>query len=419
MFKQYPFFALGLLAISGLTPPAVAQPRIVGASAASCPNAQYNTIAAAVSAAEAGDEIDICPGTYPEQLIITKPLTLKGIAVNGIARVLVQPNPLADLAGLPFEAVITVMNTRGVNIQNLAIDASNNTVSGCGTSVAGISFLDASGEAEDNAIFGTQLTNPTSCPALFPGNGFGVQVSVDNKCGSCAPHVSIEGNSFHDFGRDAVLAVGAGIRVDVSRNSITGVGPSTGVFQFGIFIANGAVGRITENIISQQGCGTLSPAACFNLRSEGVVLRSAGDGTVIQRNIVTKAQFGFFLNGANAARITDNVIKDISVGKGIQLQGVTNSLIARNTISGVLPIQTASCGIFEPTLVNAPPPPPGASLTPDSGNIIRDNTVNDAYCGVAHVTADAVESGTYFNTLYTTLNTDQLAGGPYPPPTEP
>ena len=38
------------------------------------PNAQYSTLAVAITAASPGDEIDICPAVYPEQLIITKPL---------------------------------------------------------------------------------------------------------------------------------------------------------------------------------------------------------------------------------------------------------------------------------------------------------------------------------------------------------
>ena len=41
-----------------------------------------------------------------------------------------------------------------------------------------------------------------------------------------------------------------------------------------------------------------------------------------------------------------------------------------------------------------------------SGNEISDNVVSDAYCGVAHVTADWVHEGVYFNILYTELNTD-------------
>src|SRR5215208_725074 len=42
-------------------------------------NAAYNTVDAAVQAATAGDTIRICPGTYAEQVVITKNnLTLRG-----------------------------------------------------------------------------------------------------------------------------------------------------------------------------------------------------------------------------------------------------------------------------------------------------------------------------------------------------
>lgn len=51
----------------------------VGKPNTACPNAQYTTIAAAVDAAAPGDVIEICPALYPEQLIISKPLTLRGV----------------------------------------------------------------------------------------------------------------------------------------------------------------------------------------------------------------------------------------------------------------------------------------------------------------------------------------------------
>jgi pectin methylesterase-like acyl-CoA thioesterase len=70
--------------------------RVVGQPNTPCPNAQYTTIGAAVTAANPGDVIAICPALYPEQLIIRKPLTLRGIPVNGINRILVQP-ALTDL----------------------------------------------------------------------------------------------------------------------------------------------------------------------------------------------------------------------------------------------------------------------------------------------------------------------------------
>jgi hypothetical protein len=51
------------------------------------------------------------------------------------------------------------MNTRNVKIQNLAIDASNNAVSGCSPIVTGIHYYNASGEVIGAAIAGSQVTN--------------------------------------------------------------------------------------------------------------------------------------------------------------------------------------------------------------------------------------------------------------------
>jgi len=417
---------LGLLCLTTLCPISRADDDphklVVGKPNTPCPNAQYSTIVAAVSAASPGDEIDICPALYPEQLIITKPLKLVGITENGVGRIILQPT-LTSLAGLPFEAVITVMNTHDVTIENLAIDASENSVAGCAKNtngvitggLAGIHFYNASGSVENSAIFGAQLP-PPGCAALFPGNGFGVEVDTDGT--STGPfQVSIDRNSIHDFGRNGILAVGASVKLQADRNSISGVGPSTGANQFGIFLALGTVGHVTANVISQGLCTGISTAACINLRSEGVVLRAVGDGTAVGGNVITNVQSGIFINGGNDARITNNIIKNVQALDGIDIQGTaaghfTNSVIERNTIFNVFPINSdasndeAGCGILE------------ASSTGVSGNIFRNNTVNDAFCGIAFVTADSVQSGTYFNTLYTTLNSDSYPTM-FPPATEP
>jgi hypothetical protein len=241
--------------------------------------------------------------------------------------------------------------------------------------------------------------------AIFPGNGFGVLVDSD-KPGPF--YVSVEDNSIHDFTKDGVQAINAGVTAEVEGNRIVGVGPSI-PFQFGVFIANGAVGVINGNIITEGPCGPLSFAGCLNARSEGVTLKSAGDGTVISHNVITHAQSGIFINGGNDARISDNFISDIDALDGIDIQGTasgffTNSRIDNNTIFNVTPLApNESCGVFE------------ISGTGVSGNTISNTTVNDAYCGVGFVTADHVEAGHYHNTLFTDLNDDF----PSPPPTEP
>ena len=43
----------------------------------------YSTISEAVTSVPAGSTIYICPGTYPEQVVIPKRLTLIGVSANG------------------------------------------------------------------------------------------------------------------------------------------------------------------------------------------------------------------------------------------------------------------------------------------------------------------------------------------------
>lgn len=385
---------------------------------ASGPNQSYKTIGSAVAAAAAGDEIDICPALYAEQLVITQPLTLRGVDANGIERVLLQPAKMTNAGGLMAQAVITVLNTSGVVIDGLAIDASKNGLSGCGVTVSGIHFYNSSGGISRNAIFGAQLSEPKSCSPVFPGNGFGVL--VDNGGGQPAPFsVTIDGNSIHDFNRDGILVNGDGITANITGNSISGVGPVNGYFQFGVFIANKAVAHVALNTITQANCGAIDPTSCINVRSEGVVLRAVGDGTVVNSNFIADAQSGIFINGGNAAQITNNVIMSIDALDGINIQGTaagafTNSTIRGNTISHVFPIgptssaNEAGCGINE------------ASGTGVAHNTITGNTINDAYCGVAYVSGDNPFSGAYFNTLYSTLNVDLYAAqGSFPPAVEP
>jgi nitrous oxidase accessory protein NosD len=389
----------------------------VGQAGTPCVNPKYSTIGAAVAAASPGDTIAICPALYQEQLTIGKPLTLVGTTNSvsssetgpyGIDRVYIQP-ALTASQGSSYVSVITVMNTSGVTIENLAIDASNNTVSGCSPTLSDVYFLNASGKVAVSALSGAELPDVTTCSGLF-GNGFGVLVDTDGT--RPGPfNVTIEQNSIHDYEQDGIYVVGPGaglspavVNVNITANSISGIGPGSGTLQFGVFL-NGAAGEIKGNHISEGTCGTLAFTDCVNLRSEGVTLRSVQAGTVVDGNVITNAQSGIFINGVVQASITNNVISNIEGYDGIDVEGLTNSQIQGNKIFNALPIDNYSCGVYE------------FSGTGDMGNTIANNAVNDAYCGVGYVTADAVESGTYVDTLYTTYNTDLSPDGL--PPVEP
>lgn len=337
-----------------------------------------------------------------------------GLTTTQNGRVLLQP-ALTVQQNLAAEAVITVMNTSGVSIQNLAIDGSNNAVTSCSPGVAGIHFYNASGSVTNNAIFGTHLANPLGCTSLPFGNGFGVLVDGNQP----GPYeVSISQNSIHDYTANGIEVNGTGtaITAEIQGNTISGVGPANGIFQFAVFVLNGAVGIITNNTITEGLCGALSRPDCILVRSEGVTLRAAGPGTVVDSNVISNAQSGIFINGGNFLSITNNQIRNIDAMSGMDIQGsatgsFTNSLIQGNSIFNVGPIDQDAVNDGEGCGINE------YSGTGVAGNLISNNTVGDAYCGVAYVTADTVQQGSFFNTLYTQLNTDVWAT--FPPAVEP
>ena len=178
--------------------------------------------------------------------------------------------------------------------------------------------------------------------------------------------ISVENNSIHDYTANGVQVNGAcaacaqppGITAEITGNTISGVGPAGGIFQFAVFILNGAVGHITNNVLTEGLCGSVAISDCINERSEGVTLRAVGDGTVVDGNVITNAQSGIFINGANRLRVTNNQIRNIDAMSGMDIQGTasgffTNSVITGNSIFNVGPIdQNASnngegCGINE------------------------------------------------------------------------
>jgi hypothetical protein len=207
-------------------------------------------------------------------------------------------------------------------------------------------------------------------------------------------------SSIHDFGRDGILVNGAAERANINNNFITGIGPSTGANQFGVFLAEGATRQVIGNYIAQGNCGSISITNCYPLRSEGVVLRAVGDSVVVANNVISDVQAGVFVNDATGPRVVGNTVSSVDALDGIHIQGSISGTYTANRIFHVGPFTTetsndeAGCGVND------------ISGSGSSCNYIAFNSINDAYCGVGYVSTDSVGANVFFNVLYLTLNGD-------------
>jgi hypothetical protein len=106
----------------------------------------YPSISAAVSGAPAGSTVEICPGTYFEQVFINQSLNLEGIASGNSTDVVIFP-PAAGLTTVTDAegdvlAPGIVVNAGPVNISNVTVDATGNMVSGGSASCVGVFYND-------------------------------------------------------------------------------------------------------------------------------------------------------------------------------------------------------------------------------------------------------------------------------------
>ena len=109
--------------LSAATPPVV-----VGSATCQAAFTHYATIQQAVDAVGSGGTVLVCPGIYPEQITISRPVTVQGIVdgVHGLVRITVPAGGFLPSASMEdfgiVAAQVTAQNTTGVNLSDLTID---------------------------------------------------------------------------------------------------------------------------------------------------------------------------------------------------------------------------------------------------------------------------------------------------------
>ena len=248
-----------------------------------CHASSYPTISAAVAAATPGSVINVCPGTYQEQVFISQPLTLQGIRSGSAdrARIIVPASLTGGSPNWQFVSDPDFINqvapqiyvnspTGPVNISNLTIDGSGEL--GSPSSCPPVS----SSQWETIAIF-YENTSGTINEVNTVGQGKNSSCGVGIRAYAAPPTIptiTITNNSLQDanlFGMYLEApAPGSNMMVSVSKNKMT-VG-SQNYGSFGLFFT-GISGTISSNFIQAQGHGVedFGAAAPLTVSSNTVI----------------------------------------------------------------------------------------------------------------------------------------------------
>jgi hypothetical protein len=300
-----------------------------------CPSAAFTTIQSAVNAASPGDKVNVCPGTYREQVKVNKPLTIRGIEVANQHLSLIVPGPVAAnslslVSGNPIAAIILVDGTEGVTLTHLTVDGSNSGLTDCSVNLIGIYYRNASGTVNDMAVRNIQV-NPTSA-----GCQGSLGVFVQSGGGHGTSRVDILDSSIHDYQKGGIVANEPGTDVNITGNHVSGGGPQPLVAQNGIQIAFGAKGVIDHNSVANHIYSQCTALSCDFFSTNILVLNS--DGVRVKGNTTTNAQVSIYYGG-NRGEISGNAIFQSPVFDGIDLVGDRNHAegnnIKNSTSSGV------------------------------------------------------------------------------------
>jgi hypothetical protein len=354
---------------AAITAPALGKTTVaVGACNPGVPT--YNSIQQAVDSVPPNSTIEVCPGTYAEQVTIAKSLTLTGFATaaSTLSAIVAPAGGLAvngaDLdGGSPVAAQILVTGGSNVIISGLTIDGSNNNVTSCGIDVVGILYQNASGTIKaDNVINQTQ-------PAGYTGCQGGLAIYAESGGGGAAT-VTISGNQVQGYQKNGITADDTGTHATISANAIIGAGPTTGAAENAIQIAFGATGVVDGNQLGDTIWALDQPGDTGDAATGILVYDSAG--VTIRSNTVGSTQFGIAVVSdgqwpADGAAITGNQIAATYLFDAVDVCGAGNAQISKNTINGA----TESAIHLDSTCA-----------TPSTGNTVSGNRVNGACAAV-------------------------------------
>lgn len=306
--------------------------------------ADYPTIQAAVNAAGSNDTIQIAPGVYAGQVLISnKSLTLSGSPGTVLRAVPGMSQPYTGVARVPLVSIARA----DVVLSGLTLEGERLADSQVGR-FHGIFFLGSGGRVENCRITGfrgSTLTTEARASGIRAVNPVGwapgvVNIQVlKNIFADNQSSIELAGDSLPPNADPTLLRT----TFVVSDNTITGNGPDAMGVQSGVWIWGGATGEVSRNTISDHAyVGTDPEAFAFGIGAYDAFHFGAGPLAPLQPiqfegNVLRSNQLHLLVERADGSTIVDNTFDGMAPGRrptGLALSG-ENLLVARNRFSNL------------------------------------------------------------------------------------
>jgi hypothetical protein len=339
------------------------------------PSIQY-----AVTHVPEGSAINICPGTYSEQVTISKALTLQGVSYNNSSQVIIAipPGGLTTTSSLYFGTVAAQVEVtaEAVNITGITVDgtASSSNCPGVSTGNYSLPYVGILFSSGSSGTVNQVETRYQTCNLPSQYNLYGVGILAENGSRS-SRSVTIENSNIHDYSLFGIFAYSnqtpSSLTASIKSNYV--YYPVSATIDIGLA---GAAGNVSDNTVtgtfgySLYGIGS-GPLPVTG-PDVGIAVGDGVVGVVVDSNTVTNTGIGV----GDAATVTSNHISNGygagGVSAGITLGG-SGATIKDNII------QNNGYGTAIDTT--------GIAFNCNKGNTVSGNTINGATTGLSNVPA--------------------------------
>jgi hypothetical protein len=296
----------------------------------------FATIQAAVDATLPDGTVNIAPGLYEEQVVVSgsgRNLIGAGSGDSPDTSTIVRsPETLTYNVFISssyiYYPVVGFDECTGGSIQNVRVDGYGR--GDANYRFVGISFWNAGGDVSNCFITGMHHT-----PVSAVSSGYGIFA----RNGTSGPYaINVVGTSVSDFQATAMYLLDNGLTANVSNCTVVGAGPTGVNIQHGIRLGYFATGSISGCAISD---------ICFenpSYASGGLYLYMTGTGVVLSQNDVQDCQEGLLISGATDVTVEQNAFTGCS-RFGVYIRpsygSVTDLTFTQNTIAN-----NGECGVY-------------------------------------------------------------------------
>lgn len=270
----------------------------------SCAKPGFGTIQAAIDAANPGDTVKVCTGTYVEQLAVTQPITLEASG---------KPAATVQLPATPQDSTTECDTAKGTE----QFQPDQDLVSICTTGTVKVSGLDLEAKWPantcDDSLYGILVAGGATLEAddvtingagAFPINGCQGGVGIQVGMGWTTPvevgHAVLAKDTITNYQKNGITIDGAGSTANMASVTVTGAGPTTQIAQNGIQVSNGATAQITKANVSGNKCEVATACGPDASQAAGLLFFDAGAGSSVSKSKIENNDLGIYFSSGEA-----------------------------------------------------------------------------------------------------------------------